>query len=166
MKKSIKILATLSVIAFVLPFAIFLGGCVNLGNIGGNPCNCDHHTPTPTIFQVFRQTRQQDRIIRLQALENIIINEHFQEYIRHQAEQEMLAMLHAMEFEMIAEALIFATGYYQDVIVVKNGENFNVLIRYYENLSFEQAENILKILRAALNDYIPENRITIAVVNT
>jgi len=65
-----------------------------------------------------------------------------------------------MEFETAAEGLIQAQGH-QDVVVQKNGENINVLVRTPGNLTQNEVTQIQLIIDSIANRTISIENITI-----
>ena len=115
------------------------------------------------VFVMFRQTRQSERASTLAILENIAFNENYSAAARANAEQQKLELLAAISFETSAEGLILARGF-EDVVVSKNGQNINVLVRNAENLTREQVTQIRLILNSVANTTIDIDNIFVSVV--
>ena len=117
-----------------------------------------------TVFQMFRQTRQAERTSQLAILENIALSESYSATARAQAEQQKLQLLANMHFETMAEGFIMNEGWVQDVVVSKNGENINVLVRNPENLTAVQITRVTELLNRAANRTIDIDNIFISIV--
>jgi len=115
---------------------------------------------TMNSFEMLRQTRETNRQVQLLALESLLMNDNITAEERSQAAQDKLALANAMEFETAAEGLIQAQGH-QDVVVQKNGENINVLVRTPGNLTQNEVTQIQLIIDSIANRTISIENITI-----
>ncbi|MCL2587760.1 MAG: SpoIIIAH-like family protein, partial [Firmicutes bacterium] len=74
------------------------------------------------------------------SLEFMATSESFTAEHRAQAQAQKLELNQAILFEIAAEGQLSVM--FQDVVVTKNGENINVLVRNPENITQEQATQI------------------------
>ena len=158
-----KILGVLTVLGVMVASSFMLVGC--FPSISGSaPPNCSERPPS--IFQNFRQTRQQERNFQIAMLENIMNSPEFSMEIRKQAEEQLIQILEFMTFETMAEGLIFARGFANEAIVARAYERVHVLVGASYALTQEQVGKILYVLQNVCpRTTFPLDNIFISVVD-
>lgn len=113
-------------------------------------------------YTLFRKDRASTREIEIQILDEIINDENTDEETLQEAQHQKLALVDAMEKELLIEGLIKAKGF-SECVVTMTGNSVNVVVENDKPLTSNQAVQIMEIVRretgAAADDIliIPRN---------
>ena len=155
----------LGVVAVIMGLSLFLAGCnitlPSLCKCGapayGGPGDPQH------VMNIFRQNRQAERFSQVAILESIVSSEYFSEQAKRDAEEHLFVLLGNIAFETSAEHILFTKYWIDDVVVLRSGQNVNVIIRRSENLTTEQTDKVVAAL-IAIDETICSEDVFISVV--
>lgn len=102
------------------------------------------------MFITLKENRTDARLARQLLLEDIIANGGSSADARAQAEAELETLANEIAFETNAENLIAAQCGYEDVIVSRNGQKINVIVKSAEEISDENMQKMMKVLASAM----------------
>ena len=114
---------------------------------------------------VMRNARVSERTTQLAILHNMATSEAYSDAVRENAANQRLAVLEAIAFETAAEGLLKSTLGFQDAIVLRNGENINVVIRHTQQLTPTQMTQVRLALSEVLGKPITGDLLDNLVVN-
>ena len=113
------------------------------------------------LFNMFRETRQNERTANVAILESMIGNASYSAAAQAEAEQALFTLMANKTFENTTEGLLLAQ--FDDVVVTRTNGNVNVLIRRETNIDRQQAGKVLSILRSVDPD-LPLQNVFISVI--
>ena len=111
--------------------------------------NADSKLET-NMFITLKENRKDARQARQLLLQDIIANAGTSAEARTQAEAELKALANEIAFETNAESLIAAECGYDDVIVSKNDNKLNVILKTKDEITTENLQKIMKIMATAM----------------
>ena len=103
------------------------------------------------MFITLKENRTDSRMAQQLVLEEIIANSNASETARKEAEATLTALAATIAYENNTENLIAAQCGYEDVIVSRNGNKLNVIVKTKEEISNENLQKIMKILANAMD---------------
>ena len=104
----------------------------------------DNIDTAPTFFVTYREDREATRAQEIIYLDGIIASELSDQAAIQLAQEKKIALVDAMEQELVIEGLIKAKGF-DDCIVTMSTKNVNIVVNSAE-LSLEDAAQILNII--------------------
>ncbi len=120
-------------------------------SLNQNAVNINAGTKTETnMFITLKENRQDARLARQLLLEDIIANSATSAEARSKAEAELQALANEIAFETKAEGMITAQCGYEEVIVSRNDNKLNVIVKGDKEVSDENLQKIAKILATAM----------------
>lgn len=110
-------------------------------------------TKTETnMFVTLKENRTDSRAAQQMLLQEIIANTSASEEARAEAQATLTTLAETIAYENNTENLIAAQCGYEDVIVSRNGNKLNVIVKSSESeISNENLQKIMKILANAMN---------------
>lgn len=116
-----------------------------------NAVNINAGSKTETnMFITLKENRKDARLARQLLLEDIIANTNSSADARAKAEAELEALSSEIAFETNAESMISAQCGFNDVIVSRNDNKLNVIVKTDAEISNENIQKIMKILATAM----------------
>ena len=120
-------------------------------SLNQNAVNINAGTKTETnMFITLKENRQDARLARQLLLEDIIANSGSSAEARSKAEAELAALASEIAFETNAENMITAQCGYDEVIVSRNDNKLNVIVKGDGEVSEENLQKIAKILATVM----------------
>lgn len=120
-------------------------------SLNQNAVNINAGTKTETnMFITLKANRQDARLARQLLLEDIITNSGSSAEARSKAEAELESLANEIAFETKAESMITAQCGYEEVIVSRNNNKLNVIVKGDGDVSDENLQKIAKILATAM----------------
>lgn len=120
-------------------------------SLNQNAVNINAGSKTETnMFITLKENRTDARLARQLLLEDIIANGGSSAEARAQAEAELETLASEIAFETNAENLIAAQCGYEDVIVSRNGQKINVIVKSAEEINEENMQKMMKVLASAM----------------
>jgi len=129
----------------------YLNFALNSQPTGGATIEANQH-----LFNMFRNTRADERARDITIYENMVGNANFSAQAQASAEARLFEIRANVAFEVAAEGFIKAEGY-KDVIVNRSNGFVNVLIRKDQNIDRTQAIKIMSILQSIQPDLDIDN---------
>lgn len=111
--------------------------------------NASSKTET-NMFVTLKENRADSRLAQQMLLQEIIANASASEDARKEAQAALIELKATMEYETNTENLIAAQCGYEDVIVSRNGNKLNVIVKGTGEISNENLQKIMKILATAM----------------
>ena len=110
-------------------------------------------TKTETnMFVTLKENRTDSRAAQQMLLQEIVANSSASEEARAEAQATLTTLAETIAYENNTENLIAAQCGYEDVIVSRNGNKLNVIVKSSESeISNENLQKIMKILANAMN---------------
>lgn len=98
------------------------------------------------MFITLKENRSDARLAQQLVLQEIVANTNASADARHEAEVALTALAATIAFENNTENLIAAQCGYEDVIVSRNGNKLNVIVKTDTEIDNEKLQKIMKIL--------------------
>lgn len=111
--------------------------------------SADSKTET-NMFITLKENRADAREAQKLVLQEIIANSNASEEARREAETALANLVETMAYETTTENLIATECGYEDVIVSKNGNKLNVIVKTDGEITNENLQKIMKILANAM----------------
>ena len=111
--------------------------------------NASSKTET-NMFITLKENRADARLAQQLVLQEIIANSSASADARREAEAALTELAETIKFENNTENLIAAQCGYKDVIVSRNGNKLNVIVKSDTEISNENLQKIMKILANAM----------------
>ncbi len=112
--------------------------------------NANSKTET-NMFITLKENRTDSRMAQQLVLQEIIANASASEDARREAEAALATLAATIAYENNTENLIAAQCGYDDVIVSRNGNKLNVIVKTESEISNENLQKIMKILANAMD---------------
>ena len=104
------------------------------------------------MFVTLKENRTDSRTAQQMLLQEIVANSNASQAARNEAQTALTTLAETIAFENNTENLIAAQCGYDDVIVSRNGNKLNVIVKSSESeISNENLQKIMKILANAMN---------------
>lgn len=104
------------------------------------------------MFVTLKENRADSRTAQQMLLQEIVANQAASEEARAEAQTALTNLAETIAYENNTENLISAQCGYEDVIVSRNGNKLNVIVKSAESeISNENLQKIMKILATAMN---------------
>ncbi len=104
------------------------------------------------MFITLKENRTDSRLAQQMLLQEIVANKGASEDARKDAQTALTSLAETIAYENNTENLIAAQCGYEDVIVSRNGNKLNVIVKSTESeISNENLQKIMKILASAMN---------------
>ena len=102
------------------------------------------------MFITLKENRTDARMAQQLVLQEIVANASASAEARQEAEAALTALAETIAYENNTENLIAAQCGYEDVIVSRNGNKLNVIVKTETEVSNENLQKIMKILANAM----------------
>ena len=104
------------------------------------------------MFVTLKENRSDSRLAQQMLLQEIVANQSASEDARNEAQTALTSLAETIAYENNTENLIAAQCGYEDVIVSRNGNKLNVIVKSSESeISNENLQKIMKILANAMD---------------
>lgn len=104
------------------------------------------------MFVTLKENRADSRLAQQMLLQEIVSNSNASEDARNEAQTALTSLAETIAYENNTENLIAAQCGYDDVIVSRNGNKLNVIVKSAESeISNENLQKIMKIMANAMN---------------
>ncbi len=104
------------------------------------------------MFITLKENRADSRLAQQMLLQEIVANSSASEKARTEAQANLTSLAETIAYENNTENLIAAQCGYEDVIVSRNNNKLNVIVKSAEKeISNENLQKIMKILANAMN---------------
>lgn len=121
-------------------------------SLNQNAVNINASTKTETnMFITLKENRTDARLAQQLVLQEIVANTSASAEARQEAENALTALAETIAYENNTENLIAAQCGYEDVIVSRNGNKLNVIVKTEAEIGNENLQKIMKILANAMN---------------
>ena len=121
-------------------------------SLNQNAVNINASTKTETnMFITLKENRTDARLAQQLVLQEIVANTSASAEARQEAENALTALAETIAYENNTENLIAAQCGYEDVIVSRNGNKLNVIVKTEAEIGNENLQKIMKILANAMD---------------
>lgn len=121
-------------------------------SLNQNSVSINAATKTETnMFITLKENRTDARMAQQLVLQEIVANTSASAEARQEAEAALTALAATIAYENNTENLIAAQCGYEDVIVSRNGNKLNVIVKTETEVSNENLQKIMKILANAMD---------------
>ena len=145
--KKVRKIALMTGLLALLVVTGYLNFSLNQNSVSINAAN---KTET-NMFITLKENRTDARMAQQLVLQEIVANTSASAEARQEAEVALTALAETIAYENNTENLIAAQCGYEDVIVSRNGNKLNVIVKSEAEVSNENLQKIMKILANAMN---------------